>query len=577
MTVPEQKAKRNESRETHGGGGCPAGHQWSPAASAIRAFIRDLADVVSARVANNTASFFADRQFLVWLLAWVIGLAGGLATVAFRGLIGFFQLPWLGSDSELVLSLSRVVPWWAILFAPAIGGLIVGLLLTFFVPGRRAQAVADVIEARAIGDCKIRLSAGLWSALVAALSLGSGASAGREGPVVHLGATLASFVENRFKLSPGSRRTLLASGVAAAVSASFNAPVAAVLFAHEVILAHFAPRALVPLVISSVTSTVITRLHYGDFPAFVIPRHQITSYLEFPAFALLGLVCAVVVILFEAALVLTDRVAFRIEMPLWVRPMLGGLMVGAIALVFPHVLGVGYEATDAALSGQLPLWLLLSLILAKTAATAITIASRFGGGIFSPSIYLGAMTGGAFGVMAASAFPDVGASEGLYAILGMGAVASAVLGAPFSTTLIVFELTRGWDITIALLLTIAICNGLTSAVLGGSFFHWQLARRGLVLDAGPHQEIMRRFYVRDFMQLSDPGSPLPAPLAADSPRLLPGETLGHALRMFDAHGLTRIPVVSPEDPSRIIGFARRVAALGTYNKALVESHEEGHR
>ncbi len=477
-----------------------------------------------------------------------------------------------------MLSLAAKAPWWAILLAPAVGGLVVGLLLTYVVPGRRAAGVADVIEARAVGDSRVPLSTGLWSALVAAISLGSGASAGREGPVVHLGASLASFIEDRFRLYAGSRRTLLASGVAAAVSASFNAPVAAVLFAHEVILAHFAPRALVPLVISSVASTVVTHFHFGDHPAFAVPKYQISSYLEFPAFVLLGIVCAVVVILFEVALVLTDRVAFRFEMPLWVRPVIGGLMVGSIALVFPHVLGVGYEATDAALSQQLPLWLMLSLIVAKTAATAITIASRFGGGIFSPSLYLGAMTGGAFGLMAASVFPEMGSSHGLYAMLGMGAVASAVLGAPFSTTLIVFELTRGWDITIALLLTIAICNGLTSAVLGGSFFHWQLARRGLTLHEGPHQEIMRSLKVRTFMELAGPAdAPTIEKLSPDAPRMRPSDTMERALRLFDQHGLTRIPVVADDNEGRVIGFARRVAALGAFNKALIASHQEEHR
>ncbi len=530
------------------------------------------------RVQPNLREFMAERQPLVWALALVIGVGAAYLAILFRIVIALVQLPWLGTTSERVSEAANLLPWWVILIAPAVGGLAVGLFLQYLMPGRRPQAVADVIEARAVLGCRIPLRVGLGSALVAAVSLGSGASAGREGPVVHLGATLASALEDFFKLPHAARRTLLGSGVAAAVAASFNAPIAGVLFAHEVILAHYAARAYVPIVISSVAATLIARVHLGDYPAFTIPPYQITSYWEFPAFGLLGLTCAAVAILFQFALMGTDRVARSIDLPVWSQPVIGGLMVGAIAIWLPQVLGVGYDTTDAALNRDLPLLLLLALVVAKTAATAITLASRFGGGIFSPSLYVGAMTGGAFGLIASHAFPEMASSHGLYAILGMGAVAAAVLGAPISTVLIVFELTADYGMTIALLLAVSIAWGITQAVHGQSYFHWQLNSRGLFLQEGPHKHIVRSLRVRDFMTPLGPDeTPPPIEETAESAWLTPDDTVEAALRAFDRAGAERLPVVDANDTSRTIGWAGQLQAVNAFNRALIEATEEEHR
>lgn len=543
-----------------------------------RAWLADVFGIPLQRLRTNFADFIETRQLLVWLLALAIGLSVAHAAIAFRLTLGAVQWLWLGTTQASILEAATNTHWAVILLAPAVGGLIVGWMLVTVVPGRRAHSVADVIESRALNNSRIDWRCGLWSAATSAISLGFGASAGREGPVVHLGATVASFLEDRFQFDQVARRTLLGCGVAAAVSASFNAPIAGVLFAHEVILAHYAVRAFVPIVISSVIGAVLVQLYLGNAPAFQVPPHQITSYWEVPAFALLGITCACVAILFEMALMTTERIAWSFKIPLWLRPAAGGVLIGLIAVSFPHVLGVGYGATDMALQQKLPILLLISLIVAKTAATAITLASRFGGGIFSPSLYLGAMTGSCFGQIASSVFPEMASSDGLYALLGMGGVAAAVLGAPISTTLIVFELTGGYEMAIALLMTVSMANGLTQAVLGQSFFHWQLTKRGLSLQEGPHKEIMRRTTVAQFMTPLDPDEPPPqAPHNADDPWLMPGDTLERALRAFDRCGVSRIPVVSGSDETRVVGWADRMVAISTFNKALIESHEEEHR
>jgi len=525
----------------------------------------------------NLKAFYQSRQPVVWLLAPLVGLATGIAAVLFRLAIGVVQLPWLHDMSENVSAAARGQNWWIVLLAPAVGGLLVGLILQYALAAKRTGAVSAVIEARIHSGRGLGIRQGLINALAAILSLGSGASAGREGPVVHLGATLAAALCVRIHLPDASRRTLLACGVAGAVSASFNAPIAGVLFAQEVILGHFAARSLAPLVLSSVSAVIVSRYWFGDIVAFTVPAYQITSVLEVPAFALLGVVAAIVAIAFQVSLIGSDWVARNIRMPLIIRPVIGGLMVGAIAIWFPQVLGVGYDTTDAALKDQLPLILLLALIVAKTAATAITLASRFGGGVFSPALCLGALTGAAYGLIATGVFPELGSSGGLYAILGMGAVAAAVLGAPISTIVMVFELTGGFAISMALLLTVSIANGLSLAVLGRSYFHAQLESRGIALQEGSHRVLMRQVHVSDFVTpLGDDEKATLEPVEFEHV-LRAADTLEHALRTFDTAGADRLPVVSADDRAKIVGWASQVRALSWFNKALIETSVEEHR
>ncbi|MGE0844878.1 MAG: chloride channel protein [Flavobacteriaceae bacterium] len=535
------------------------------------AFLRDW-------ITPNLRVFRSTRQPAMWLLAVAIGVGVAIAAIVFRLSIEIIQWPWLGVISERVASSAAALPWWVLLLTPAAGGLMVGLLLQYAMPGRRVEVVADVIEARNFASRRLTLRGGVVSAAISALSLGAGASAGREGPVVHLGASLATQLQRIVDLPQAARPVILACGVAAAVSASFNVPIAGVLFAHEVILGHYALSAFVPIVLSSVVATVLSRLWFGEFPAFIIPDYQITSYLEVPAFMLLGLVCAVVAILFQFALMGSDYVARNIRMPLILRPVVGGLMVGAIAIAYPQILGVGYETTDLALHQKLPLLLMLTLIVVKTAATSITLAARFGGGIFSPSLYLGAMTGGAFGIIAASVFPDMASSAGLYAILGMGAVAASVLGAPISTTMIVFELTGGYSVTLALLVAVSVASGLTQAVHGRSYFHWQLQSRGLFLQEGAHKRIVRQVRVSDFMRLlGDDEDPGPLDPQDETPFLTPSDTLESALQHFDASGVSRIPVIAEDDATKVVGYAYQVDALSSFTRALIAANVEEHR
>lgn len=525
----------------------------------------------------NIKQFRESRQPTVWLLAPFIGLLTGLAAIAFRLLIGAFQLPWLEDMSEHVAEAARAQPWWVVMLAPAVGGLLVGLMLRYVLTAKRTDAVPDVMEARVNAGRGLDLKQGLLSAIASALSLGTGASAGREGPIVHLGAVVAASASNRLNLPNAARRTLLASGAAGAVAASFNAPIAGVLFAQEVILGHFSITTFVPLVLSSVVATILSQAWFGDVAAFVVPSYRIVSYLEVPAFVLLGVVAAAVAVIFQLTVLSVDWFARNLNMPLVSRPVVGGLLIGIIAIWFPEVLGVGYDTTDAALKDQLAIHVMIILIVMKTIATAIALGSRFGGGVFSPALYLGAMTGGAFGLIASAAFPEVGSSEGLYAILGMGAVAAAVLGAPISTTVMVFELTGGFALSLALMLTVAIANGINQMILGRSFFQAQLESRGIVLHEGPHRTVMKDMRVSDIMRPLQDGDATVLPEGERERSLQLDETLETALRAFDTLGAERLPVVDPKNRSRILGTASQARALSAFNKALIAASVEEHR
>ncbi len=541
---------------------------------------KNLPSLIYKWIEPNLSSFNADKQFSVWFSALLIGSAVSIAAILFREAIGLVQWTWLYDRSENIITATIDTAWYVILFAPVIGGAIVGWILTNYHPLRRTGGIPDVMEARTMDGRDIDMKSALVSAGATAVSLGSGASAGREGPMVHLGAAIATYIANCFNLPHWSKNTLLASGAAAAVSASFNAPIAGVLFAHEIVLGHYSRRSFVPIVIAAVSGTIFSRLWFGNIAAFEIPDYQITSYWEFPAFAILGLVCALVSIIFQFALVGTDYVARTVNISLFWRPVAGGFLIGIIAIFFPEILGVGYEATDMALKNQLGLQLLIALLVAKTAATAITLASRFGGGVFSPALYLGAMTGGAFGLVASSVFPELSSSQGLYAILGMGAVAAAVIGAPFSTTMIVFELTGGYTLTIALLLAVSIATGINQAIHGHSLFEWQLEMRGLFFRDGPHKYVMRSNKVKDFMTgLEQDADPVYLSGHEDEEAVFLQETdsLEAALRMFDDSGLPDLPVVDSKRNNMIIGHATQINALSHFNMALVAASEEEHR
>jgi len=443
--------------------------------------------------------FLRNDQLILAILSLGVGLAVAWLVVVFRESILFFHSQFFGAANERLYDYVRELAWWRILLTPALGGLVVGLLIRYGMSDARPHGVADVIEASALRGGNMSARVGVRAAFINALSIGVGASVGREGPAVHLGAAFAAGVAKRLRLTRALSRTLLGCGVAAAVAASFNAPIAGALFAGEVVIGHYALKTFAPVVIASVTGTAVSRAYYGDFPAFVLPPHSISSYLDLPAFAALGLLAGAVATAMLLGIFRTQDLAVRLPVPDFVRPAVGGFAVGLIALVLPQVMGVGYGATDDALSGQMTLWLLLAVLAAKVLATTLSLGMGFGGGIFSPSLVVGAMLGGAYGIAVTALLPSLDAGTGAYTLVGMGAVSAATLGAPISTTLIIFELTGDYELTLGVMLAVVTSTAVTRQVLGRNFFTLQLERRGLDLKGGFEAQLLRARTVRDVM------------------------------------------------------------------------------
>lgn len=571
--------------------------------------------------ARGVAALGRSEQLRLTILAALVGALAAYAAIAFRQLADLIaMLVYGGSEAEITFR-ARLLPRWLLPLLPAAGGLVLGLLCRYVLPGPLPQGVADVMEASALRAGRMPFASGLAAAFLSANSIGVGGSVGREGPIVHLGATLAARVAERLGLAPALARTLPGCGVAASVAAAFNAPIAGVFFALEVVVGHYGLGAFSPVVIASLVGTILTRVHVGEYPAFALGSPGIASYWEVPAFLLLGAVCAVAAIALILAIGLVQDLHERFSVPEPLRPALAGLFTGTIAIWFPQVLGVGYEITTAALLGTLGLADYVLLAVAKAAATAVCLGSLFGGGIFSPSLAIGALTGGAFGLVAAGLVPELGSDPQIYATLGMGAFAAVTLGAPISTAIMIFELTSNYAVTFALLGSIAVASLLTRQLFGHSFFTWQLARRGVELSGQRElgllrhrrvAEVMRddqvsvlpdddlatiraRLHERhgpifvvgrtgrllgriEFADLLDSGldPDRPADLVAGklmrpvAVALHPGDDLASALARCRAFELEHLPVVEGED-CVLVGEVRMRDLIEAYNLALLEA------
>ncbi|NOD48348.1 MULTISPECIES: chloride channel protein [unclassified Ruegeria] len=527
-------------------------------------------------------------QIQFWFIALAIGIAAGFMALGFRKAIRALQAYLYDTDDILLLhSHAEKLPWFMVLIIPIIGGLVVGVILNRFTNDGRVRSVADVIEGSAVTDGRVEVKAGIASFFASLITLSSGGSTGREGPVVHMAGVISTWVSNRIHADGITGRDLLGCAVAAAVSASFNAPIAGALFALEVVLRHFAVHAFAPIVIASVAGTVINRLEYGDVTEFTLDTPgSLQFYVELPAFLILGLICGFVALLLMRSIFFAEDIGShiqnRLSIPGWLRPAVSGAMLGLLAIWFPHIIGVGYETTIRALTGDLVLTTAILFAVLKTVAVAITMGGRMGGGVFSPSLMIGALTGLAFGLIATGLLPDVSGTHTLYAFAGMGAVAAAVLGAPISTTLIVFELTGDWQIGLAVMVTVSMSTALASRLVDRSFFLTQLERRDVHLAAGPQAYLLAMLRAGVVMRpIGDPRSITKEEaqgLIEQGLCVQASATLEAAMPYFDRDDIPCIPVIVLEDDGTEtpVGALYHVDALKAYNRALAATAAEEH-
>lgn len=423
------------------------------------------------------------NRILFFVFAAIIGGVVGMATLGLIHLILFVQWIGFGEASEFRFAqIASELPAWRVVLVPTVGGLLVGLLMEWL-PGKRYHGIADVMEACALNSARMSARSGIGAAVAAALSIGVGAPLGREGPAVHIGASLSAWIAERLGLDRRQSLSLLGCGAAAAVTVSFATPIAAVIFALEVIVGYYTLRVFAPIVIATMVAIVVRDLFIGGEPLFYLPEYSLTSYWELVPFALLGILGACVSWLVIQLVALCQKGWQSVAVPHWLRPAFAGCLIGMVAVELPLVLSVGTEAIGLALRGEMPVNIIMALLLFKVLMVGVAIGSGFAGGVFSPALYIGALLGGAFWVLV-SLTGLTFAEQGVYAVVGTAAVASAMLGAPISTILIVFELTRNYEITLGVMTAAAFASTTMSLTGHGSFFRWQLAQRKVNISSG---------------------------------------------------------------------------------------------
>ncbi|KZM74686.1 chloride channel protein [Nocardia terpenica] len=452
-------------------------------------------------------------------LALMIGAGAGLGAIVFRWLILTFTRI-LSGRADYSAAGHAAHPWlpalgpWFVVLAPVVAGLIYGPLVTRFAPEARGHGVPEVMYAVAARGGRIPPQVSVVKALASALCIGGGGSVGREGPIVQIGSAWGSSLGRVVRVPENRLRILVACGAAGGIAATFNAPIAGPFFAMELILRDFTAESFGAVVLSSVTASVIGRAAFGNRPFLDLPAFALKSGWEYLGFAILGLVIGAVGVAFTHILYrIEDACDWVWRGPEWLRPAVGGLLLGGLLLVLPQMYGVGYPVLGHAIDGGYALWMLLALMIGKMIATSLTIGIGGSGGVFAPSLFIGAMGGTAFGIAVHHLFPAATAAPGMYGLVGMGAAFAGATRAAITAVIILFELTGEYTIILPLMLAIVAATSISRVLSRETIYTLKLTRRGVDLDAAHHGPAHRldRLTVGTVMEL------MPEPIPADTP------------------------------------------------------------
>ncbi|MDH5565359.1 MAG: chloride channel protein [Myxococcales bacterium] len=564
------------------------------------------------------------------------GLAGAIGAVFFRFLIRLVQAALFeGTDGLAALFAAGVLAeaqdplkaslhlaWYWRVAIPGIGGLLVGPFIYWIAREAKGHGVPEVMAAVALRGGVIRRRVAAVKIVASAISIGSGGSVGREGPIIQIGAALGSAIGQALKMPASAMRTLVACGGAAGLAATFNAPIAGALFAAEIILANFGVAQIGPVVISSVVATVASRFFLGNHPAFPVPAYELVSPFELLPYVIVGLAAGLVAILFMRTLAATENLFENSRIPEYLQPAVGGLIVGCIAIWLPNVYGVGYSTISGALVSNLPAALLGVLVLAKIVATSVTLGSGGSGGIFAPSLFLGAMTGGFIGSFIHQWFPDATASSGAYALVTMGAVVAATTHAPVMAIIIIFELTQTIEIIPPLMAACVVSTLVATYLHRDSIYTDNLIRRGIdlfeeeghtvlkslfvhdVIDRQPEllsasasfQEVVDRvlnsehteffvvseqnqlegtLHLREFTRMLIEQEALVHLVVAgdlaepNPPTVTANDDLEMVMRLFNIEARDEVAVVAEDDPQRVVGSVHKKDVIHAYNQEVL--------
>ncbi len=563
---------------------------------------------------NRSSNYWLDSSMLLVIAAF-IGLGTGFAAIGFKTLIGLFHTGFFtGTESVLGSFLGK----YYVILVPALGGLLVGPIVYFLAREAKGHGVPEVMYAVAENDGILRPRVVLIKALASAITIGSGGSAGREGPIVQISSAIGSTVGQILRVSPDILKTLVACGAAGGISATFNAPIGGVLFAQEIILGRFTTNNFILIVISSVISAIVSRVYWGDNPSFMVQPYELVSPEELIFYVVLGILAGIFAVIYNKTLYASEDLFEKIKIiPEYVKPVIGGLMVGFIGLHYPQVFGVGYENVELVLRNELPWVLVFILLFAKLIATSLTIGSGGSGGVFAPSLFMGSMLGGSFGYLVDKVFPTITAAPGAYALVGMAGVFAGISQAPITGIIIIFEMTGDYKVVLPLMLVCVISSLVSKGLCPESIYTMKLARRGVNVRKGQNVDLMGIMPVESVMtvdvetldinmslkaakeqmlQRSFTGFPVMEgeQLAAlvtyeqvwraikndgDETRLLkdivnnhlicvfPQDTIGKVMEKMAEGDVGRLPVVDPADHNKLMGIISRSDIIEAYSLA----------
>ena len=545
------------------------------------------------------------------LIASMIGIGTGLASIAFKVLIEIINGLFFIQSSRVLKSL---LGEYYLILLPALGGLLAGSIVYFWGREKGGYGVSEVM---AVVDQDGIMKAGpVWAKTFAsAVTIGSGGSAGLHGPIVHIGSSIGSVVGQKFQVSPDILRTLLACGAAGGISATFNAPIGGVLFAQEVILGRFSSSNFILIVISSLISAIISRVYWGDYPSFMVPPYELITPGELLFYLVLGVLAGTLAVIFIKALYSAEDLFKQIPLPNYLKPALGGLLVGLMGVYYPQIFGVGYESVEGILSNDLSWYLVVILMGAKLIATSLTLGSGGLGGVFAPSLYMGSMLGGSYGYLLNQLFPSMTALPGAYALVGMAGGFAGIAQAPITAIIIIFEMTGDYKVVLPLMLVCVISALVARGICPESIYTLKLVREGRdpykgekidkmgqtlvqsvmtseveTLDINyslkTAREIMQQRSYTGFPVMSDgrllglvtyeqvlsalkrdENSCLREIIKPDLIYVHPQDTIAVVVEKMAEGDVGRLPVVDPEDPGILLGIVSRSDIIEAYSMA----------
>ncbi len=538
------------------------------------------------------SSWLRSSRLGLFTLAAGVGLAAGVAAIGFRYLVQ--AVTWVvtghgefGQDGRI---LSGHLPWlglWFYVLVPVIGGVLYGPVVYRYAREARGHGVPEVMVAVAENGGRMRPRVAAVKAMASAVTIGTGGSVGREGPIVQIGSALASSLGQWVRVPESRLRILVACGAGGAIAATFNAPIAGVFFGIEIILRELSADVLFAVMLSAMLADAVARPVLGAH-AFLAQFPQgttIHSSADYLLVAVLAVVAALVGQAFRAALYRIEEVCDRLwgTRPEWARPIVGGLAVGVLLLAVPQMYGVGYPVMFKALAGDYATWFVLLLIVAKIVATSLTLGVGGSGGVFAPSLFVGLMTGVVYGALVAHVFGAAGGDPALYAAVGMAGVFGSATRAPLTALASVVEMTGDYSITLSIMLTVAIAALISRRVSYGTIYTAKLLRRGQDIDRTAPWRSFTDLRADQAMDVASPPIPVPthqpsdeatrallgAPVVARRvPRpVFASESIVEVLRHLETHGEDVIPVLD-DDADRVVGWVTGTSVLRTIARQL---------